>query len=240
PAIAVRIRRSRRATRNMRTVIVENLGARTTRARFAHLPEIVRTTARLIADPHDAVRREPDVFVPDVIGLIVGFIDGDHQALRLDAEPLLARNEIPGVADRVLLEIVAEAEITQHLEERVMPGCVADVLEIVVLAARTDTALRARGTRVAALLFAEKYVFELHHAGVREQQRRVVGGHERARRHDLVAAFLEELQEERTKLGARKALGHTQEWLAVRGLAVSQSASAPSVSRALHNHKRGR
>ena len=48
--------------------------------------------------------------------------------------------------DRLALEVVAEAEIAQHLEERVMARRVADVLEIVVLAARAHAALRARRT----------------------------------------------------------------------------------------------
>ncbi len=44
---------------------------------------------------------------------------------------------------RFALEIVAEAEVAQHLEKRVMPRGVADVLQIVVLAARTHAALSA-------------------------------------------------------------------------------------------------
>jgi hypothetical protein len=41
------------------------------------------------------------------------------------------------------LEVVAEAEVAEHLEEGVVPGRVADVLEIVVLAAGPHAALRA-------------------------------------------------------------------------------------------------
>ena len=66
PAIAVRIRRARRAARNVRAVVVEDLGARTARAGLAHLPEVVGAAARLVADAHDAVRGKPDFLVPDV------------------------------------------------------------------------------------------------------------------------------------------------------------------------------
>ena len=38
--------------------------------------------------------------------------------------------------DRLALEIIAEAEIAEHLEEGVMPGGIADILQVVVLAAR--------------------------------------------------------------------------------------------------------
>jgi len=43
--------------------------------------------------------------------------------------------------DRVALEIIAEREVPQHLEERVVPGGVADVFEVIVLAAGAQAAL---------------------------------------------------------------------------------------------------
>jgi len=47
-----------------------------------------------------------------------------------------------------------------------------------VLAAGADTLLRAGGALVVALLDAEEDVLELVHAGVGEEQRRIVGGDE--------------------------------------------------------------
>jgi hypothetical protein len=61
-------------------------------------------------------------------------VDGDQQLVLVDAEIL--GEQLPGELDRVLLEIVAEGEIAEHLEERVMPRGVADIVEVVVLAAR--------------------------------------------------------------------------------------------------------
>ena len=92
-----------------------------------------------------------------------------------------AGDEVPGELDRLGLEVVAEAEVAEHLEERVVARGVADVLEVVVLAARAHAALAARGALVAALVLAEEHVLELDHAGIREQQRRVVARHERRR-----------------------------------------------------------
>src|SRR6185295_8287869 len=109
--------------------------------------------------------------------------------------------QLPGKLDRVLLEIVAEAEVAQHFEESVVPRRVADVLQVVVLAARTHAALRGGGARVGALLLAEEDVLELHHARIDEQQRRVVRGHERTGGHDAVALGLEILEEARADLG---------------------------------------
>ncbi len=53
-------------------------------------------------------------------------------------EAELLRQQLPGESDGVLLEIVAEGKIAQHLEEGVVAARVADVVEIVVLAARAD------------------------------------------------------------------------------------------------------
>jgi hypothetical protein len=57
-----------------------------------------------------------------------------------DGEPVLGQRELRGSAgprraDRLFLEIVAEREIAEHLEEGEVPGGVADIVEIVVLAA---------------------------------------------------------------------------------------------------------
>src|SRR3546814_9410999 len=57
------------------------------------------------------------------------------------------RDELPGVGDRILLEVVAKAEVAEHLEKRVVPRRVADVLEIVVLATGAHAFLRAGSAR---------------------------------------------------------------------------------------------
>ena len=85
-----------------------------------------------------------------------------------------------------VLEVVAEREIAQHLEEGVMPGGVADIVEVVVLAAGAHALLRGGGAAVRALLQAGEDVLELDHAGVGEQQGRVVVRDERRRGDGLV------------------------------------------------------
>ena len=91
-------------------------------------------------------------------------------------EPPLLGQQVPRQLDRVLLEVVAEREVAEHLEERVMAQRGPDVVEIVVLAADAHALLRRRGARVVALLAAEEHVLELVHPGVGEQQRRIVAG----------------------------------------------------------------
>ena len=74
---------------------------------------------------------------------------------------------------------------------------IADVLEIIVLAARSHAALARWRALVVALLLAEEHVLELHHAGVGEQQRRIVPGHERSDGTTCVAVLPGRTREKR-------------------------------------------
>ena len=72
---------------------------------------------------------------------------------------------------------------------------IADIVEVVVLAAGAHAFLRGRRARIGALFEAGEDVLELHHAGIGEHQRGVVAGNERRGRHDLVVVAREEIQE---------------------------------------------
>ena len=125
-------------------------------------------------------------------------IDGDHQPVR--RQPEFLGDEIPGELDGAVLEIVAEREVAEHLEEGVMARGVADIVEVVVLAAGAHAFLRGGGARIGALLEAGEDVLELHHAGIGEHQGGIVARHERGRRHDLVAVPGEIVEEARPDL----------------------------------------
>jgi hypothetical protein len=194
-AVAVLVWRPRRTARHLRAVVVEDLRARTTRPGVAHHPEVVGhvAPALVVADAHDALGRQADVLDPDVVGLVVLGVDGGPELV--GRQPEVPGQQLPGVADRILLEVVAEAEVAQHLEEGVVARGVAHVFQVVVLAAGADALLARRRARVGPLVEAQEDVLELVHAGVGEQQRRVVARHHRARGHDLVALGLEVRQE---------------------------------------------
>ncbi len=57
-----------------------------------------------------------------------------------------------------------------------VPSRFSHFIKIVVLTACAYALLRGAGTHVVALLQAEKDVFELVHAGVGEEQGRIIGG----------------------------------------------------------------
>ena len=128
-----------------------------------------------------------------LVGLVVArdalfaLEDGRVELVLVEPEPCGRGTQLPGVGDGVLLEVVAKAEIAQHLEERVVAVGEADVLKVVMLAAGAHALLRRGGARVVALFDAQEDVLELVHAGVGEQQRRVVGRNQRGGVDDLVS-----------------------------------------------------
>jgi hypothetical protein len=173
----------------------EDFRARPTRARVRHLPEIVGVAKRV-----DARVGQPCDLAPKRARFVVSMVDGDAQQRRIDTE--LFGDELPRKRDRVALEVVAEREVAQHLEERVMPRGVSDLLEIVVLAARAHAFLRRRCAAFSfrRILHPEEDLLELHHTGVREQQRRIVAGNERRARSNDVTVAGEVLEEARSDL----------------------------------------
>ena len=125
-------------------------------------------------------------------------IDGDRELVL--GQAIFLGDQRPGPFDGIGLEIVAEGEIAEHLEEGVMAGGIADIVEVIVLAAGPHAFLRRGGARVGPLLDAGEDVLELHHAGIGEHQGRVVARHQRRGGHDLVALTLEEVEEGGTDL----------------------------------------
>ena len=134
-AVAVLVRAARRAARDMVAMVVEDLRAGPARAVVAHRPEIV-----LGRDADDAALGQAGDLLPQVERLVVGVIDGGGQPV--GAEPPLLGEQVPGELDRAVLEIIAEREIAEHFEEGVVARGVADIVEVVVLAAGADAFLR--------------------------------------------------------------------------------------------------
>ena len=188
-------RRSLSGTARFVAAIEVDLGAAAARAGVAHLPEVV-VGAQLL----DAIGRQ--VLPPDLVGLFVARdvgVAGEDGRVQLVLGQFPHVGELrPGEADGFFLEVVAEREVAEHLEERVMPQRRPDVVEVVVLAAHPHALLRGRRSLVVPPFASEEQVFELVHPGVREQQRRVVVRHERRTGHDPVPLSGEEIKERLT------------------------------------------
>ena len=179
-AVALGLRRARRSAPDMIAVIVEDFRAGAARTGVAHGPEIIGA-----GDAGDFAFGQAGDLLPQLERFVVVDIDGDHQPFFGNAE--LLGHQVPGELDGAVLEVVAEREVAEHLEESVVACGVADIVEVVVLAAGAHAFLRGRRPRIGALFEPGEDVLELHHAGICEHQRRVVARHERRRGHDLVA-----------------------------------------------------
>ena len=136
--VAVRVARRRAAVGAVGVAEVpEQLRRRPARPGVAHPPEVVRRRAAGCAP-----RGSPTSSLPDPVRLVVGDVHGHPEPLRVELEHL--GEELPRPRDRLGLEVVAEAEVAEHLEEAEVAVGAADVVEVVVLAARPDAFLRPR------------------------------------------------------------------------------------------------
>ena len=188
-AVAVLIGASGRAAGEFLALIVEDFRTGAARAGLAHAPEIV-----VRRDADDLVVGESRDLLPQLRGRLVVVIDGHEQTALVEREVL--GDQAPGELDRALLEIVAEREIAEHLEEGQMPRGVSDIVEVIVLAAGAHALLRRRRARLVAFFDAGEDALELHHAGVGEHQGRIVVRHQRRRRRDLVIETREIIEED--------------------------------------------
>src|SRR5262249_3522487 len=99
----------------LRTPVVIDLRARTARPWHAHVPVVVRQAAAL-----DPVGGHADLVAPDRIGLVVAGVDGRPEPALTESEAavlLRPGQQLPGERYRLFLEVVAEREIAEHLEE---------------------------------------------------------------------------------------------------------------------------
>jgi len=76
----------------------------------------------------------------------------------------------------------------------VVPGGIADIVEVIMLAACPHHLLRGDRTGIGSRLETCEHVLELVHARVREHQGRIVAGHQRSGLDHFVIVFLEIVQ----------------------------------------------
>ena len=182
----------------MIAAVVVDLRAAAAGARLAHRPEVLRR-----AQLGDARRRHQPL--PDGVRLVVArnavLAPEDRRVQALGGQAPHVRQKLPRERDGVGLEVVAEREVAEHLEEGVMPEGGPDVLQVVVLAADPHAFLRGGGAPILAALGAQENILELVHSRVGEQQGRVVPGDEGGAGHDAVPALAEIIEEALSNLG---------------------------------------
>jgi len=175
-----------------RAAIYVELGARSAGTDRARLPEVLRAR-----EAHDALVRHAHrapaldrLLVRTQAQLRIALEHRDPDVLRV--EPEAVQGQLPRMFDGALLEVVAEREVAQHLEEGQVPCGGPDLVDV----GRAE-ALLARGQAwVRRRLLTQEVRLEGLHAGRREEHRGVVRNRDqRARRHAPVVARLEEGEE---------------------------------------------
>ena len=103
-------------------VVEEELRAGPAGTGVPHVPEVV------LPQSLDARSGNADGIPPDLLGLVVALVDGDPHPVAVDAQHL--GDQLPSKGDGLGLEVVAEAEVPEHLEERAVSVGGADDVDV--------------------------------------------------------------------------------------------------------------
>ena len=123
--------------------VIVDFRARAAGTGLTHLPEVV-----LAAKSQNTIWARANG-LPESLSLVVrrNFViagkDGKPEALGIHSE--LIYQQVPRELDGILLEVVTKRKVAEHLEERVMPGGLSDLIQVVVLSAGSNTLLRGGG-----------------------------------------------------------------------------------------------
>ena len=150
--------------------VVEHLRVGAARAGAADRPEVVRA-----GQPHDPLRRHADP-LPGGHGhlvlvepeLRVAGEDGHPDPVQVELHVL--EHELPGELDRAVLEVLAEREVAEHLEEGQVVAVEPDLVDV----RRAEDLLHRRQQRRRRLLAAEEERHQRLHPRRDEQRRAVV------------------------------------------------------------------
>ena len=123
------------------------------------LPEVV-----FLAESHDVRRVDAYFIFPDAVRLVVVFVDGRPEELRRDLEFL--RQEFPCPRDCLVLEVIAEGEVAEHLEECAVARGVTDAVEV----GGADALLTGGDAAARRDDLAGEELLHRRHAGVYEKK----------------------------------------------------------------------
>ena len=127
------------------------------------LPEVI-----LLAEAEDVLSGNADLLVPDLKGFLVVFVDGGIQSVCIQANHL--GQELPAPCNGLVLKVVTKREVAQHLKISAVAGSLTDIFNI----AGTDTLLTSTNSAAGRFYLTLKVRLHRCHAGVDQQQRRIV------------------------------------------------------------------
>ena len=145
------------------------------------LPEVIRLTKA-----EDAIGGNTDFLVPNVESLIILNVNRGIQTIGIQTHDL--GQELPRPSNGLVLKIIAEGEVAQHLEESAVTGSLTHVLDI----AGTDALLAGGHTVARRNLSAGEIGLQGSHAGVDQQQTLIVVRNQREAGQTQVILALKE------------------------------------------------
>ena len=123
------------------------------------LPEVVFLTELV-----DVVLRDMHHILPDVIRLLIVYINRRIQTVRIQADTL--GQELPCPWNRFLLEVIAEREVSEHLKEGTVAGCLTNILQVT----GTDALLAGGDSASRRNLLSCKPWLHRCHSGIDNEQ----------------------------------------------------------------------
>ena len=167
-AITVLIRTARRTSRHIRDVVIKDFRAGPAGTGITHGPEIVFLTQARKARWIDF-----DLVQPNVSRFVIILIDSDPKPVSLQSK--FYGEKFPRKLNGPSFEIITEREIAQHFKKCVVSSGVANVLQVIVFATCSHTSLGTGRPDPFPLFISKKYVLELNHTRIGEQQSRIIG-----------------------------------------------------------------
>ena len=169
-------------------MIPKNFRTRPTGSCVAHSPEIV-----LVSEAGNSVGVETYLVDPDAFSFIITIMNRNPQAFRRKLNHL--GEEFPGKTNGLFLEVIAKTEITQHFKKRMVTSCIANIIKVVMLAARTKTTLTRCCPGISSIFPECERFLELHHARIGEEQGGIVARYQGCGINDGVTLTREEVEE---------------------------------------------
>ena len=154
----------------------------------AVLPEVI-----LLAEAEDPLCRNPDFLIPDVERLVVLQVNGRIQTILVQSHHL--GQELPGPVNRLVLEVIAEGEIAQHLKEGAVTGGLSYIFNI----ACTDTFLTGGHSAAGRNLRAGEIRLQRSHTRVNQQKTVIIVRYKRKTLHCQMSLALKKFQEHSSK-----------------------------------------
>mgnify|MGYP006282791761 CR=1 FL=1 len=138
---------------------------------ISHFPEIFFS-----AHFEQPVCGKAGLLQPDPAGFLIG---GDLSLFILKngrIQPVMRQlpdlgEQLPGPADGFLFIIISEGPVAHHFKKSMMGIIPTDVFKIVMFSSHPQAFLGVRSSGIFALIRSQEDIFELHHAGVCEQER---------------------------------------------------------------------